>query len=36
MKMEAEEEEEEEGGNGISEPTSALPTGHQAEYVIQV
>lgn len=22
------------GGNGISEPTSALPTGHQAEYVI--
>lgn len=32
MKMEAGEEEE--GGNGISEPTSALPTGHQAEYVI--
>lgn len=30
--MEAGEEEEE--GNGISEPTSALPTGHQAEYVI--
>lgn len=34
--MEGEEEGEEEGGNGISEPTSALPTGHQAEYVIQV
>lgn len=32
--MEAGEEEEE--GIGISEPTSALPTGHQAEYVLQV
>lgn len=35
--MEAEEEEEEEGGNGISEPTSALPvTKRSTSYVIQV